>query len=76
MELWALMNFQDCTFDDDGVSFYLLYLVVEAAGLQASIKIRQKRFSHGEDEYLILINHPELTLAVFFRKNARVMGWR
>lgn len=49
MELWALMNFQDCTFNDDGVSFYLLCFVVEAAGLQASIKIWWKRPSHGED---------------------------
>lgn len=39
MELWSLLNFQDYTFNDDGVLFYLLCFVVELAELQESIKI-------------------------------------
>lgn len=36
MELWALLNFQNCALNDDGDSFYL---VAEAAGLETNIKI-------------------------------------
>lgn len=48
MELWAVMNFQDCTFNDDRVSFYLLCFVVEVAELQASIKIDERDFPMGK----------------------------
>lgn len=66
MELWALLNFQNCTLNDDGDSFYRLCFVAEAAGLEASIKIWWKRFSHGEGLYLILTNHPDLALDGLF----------
>lgn len=73
MELWALLNSQNCTLDN-GDSFCHLCFVAKAAGLEASIKIWWKRFSRGECLFLILPNHPDLALDFFFFLG-QLQGW-
>lgn len=48
MELWALMNFQDCTFNDDEFHFIVYNLWLKLQGCKQALKFNERDFPMGK----------------------------
>lgn len=48
MELWALMNFQDCTFNDDEFHFIVYNLWFKLQSCKQALKLNERGFPMGK----------------------------